>query len=587
MSLPGVVVNVLNGNLGLAAATGEKSIIYAGVSTGGVPNTLSSYGDITVMESAQGFGQVLEAAAYGLETSGSQIAILNLPPSVTGALTAVTHSGTGTGTITVSSAPHATITVRIAATGALGTATATFQVGSGAISAPVTLPTGHTYLVPGTYCTLTFPTHTYTTPEFYTISTLGVVTYNVNGSGGSDGSVTQASSPIDAFTPTITIGTGGAIGTAQLTYSLDGTSGNTSASIVSAAAYALPNTGICLSLSGTFTAGDVYTFKAVGPTYSNADLVTALGLLETTYISAVYSLVAVIGLEAAAASDTGSAWATQCGSLETVALALFNLGIYVRFLNGAPTLGSVTGGSSGGTYTINTGATDAALETTRAGVSAPHVGACAGDEDITSVINGLTFRRNAIFGVAARTVAVEASQSIGFVGLGGVPSVTKLYRDETATPGLDAVGFITMRSFPGSVATGGGLPGFFITDGHTMDVTTSDYYPLTNARVIDLGCTIARGSALGLVNSKIPTTTRNGLVGVITEVRAQQIDSRITSALTTALVNTDPADAVAAKATVSRTHNILADGDLIIGVAIQPFAYARLVTINIGLAVSV
>jgi len=53
------------------------------------------------------------------------------------------------------------------------------------------------------------------------------------------------------------------------------------------------------------------------------------------------------------------------------------------------------------------------------------------------------------------------------------------------------------------------------------------------------------------------------------------------------MVATQPQNAVAAAAVVDRTHDILADGNLIIAVGIQPFAYARTVTCYIGLATSV
>ena len=70
------------------------------------------------------------------------------------------------------------------------------------------------------------------------------------------------------------------------------------------------------------------------------------------------------------------------------------------------------------------------------------------------------------------------------------------------------------------------------------------------------------------------------------EKKAQQIEAQIGGALIVVMVDTQPQNAVAASAVVDRTHNILADGNLIIAVAIQPFAYARTVTVYIGLAVS-
>jgi hypothetical protein len=166
---------------------------------------------------------------------------------------------------------------------------------------------------------------------------------------------------------------------------------------------------------------------------------------------------------------------------------------------------------------------------------------------------------------------------------GAVAGVTYLYRNETITPALDAVGFITMRSWPGSVSSGTGRAGFYITNGHTMDTVVSDYYPLTNARVIDLGCGIAYAAALEFVNSKIPTTTRNGSVGVITERKAQQIENVVEGKLLDALVNTQPQEAVAVNVTVSRTNNVLSTKQLILTVGIQPYAYAEMVYANIGL----
>lgn len=580
MSLPGVDINVQDGNLSLQPSSAEKTLIYIGVSPLGTDNTLAFYGDIAALQAALDTGEVVEAAAYGLSVSGGPVGVLKLPANTRGGLSSVTHVGTGSNTITANAAPHKAITIAITTSGALGTGAFTYTVGSEATSQPVTLPTGGTYLVPGTYCTLTFPVHTYAAGESYSISTVGVVTYTTGGSG-TDASVTQASSPIDWYNPLITITTSGALGAAQFTYSLDGTEGNTSAAIVvpSGAKYAIPDSGIYITFGGSMTLNDYYYFTSAGPTYSNSDLTTALTELETTYLSASYSMAAVIGNLV-----TGSGWVTQCATLETAAGVLFDAGLYMRFFNGAPTTGTITG--SAGSVVVNSQSTDTVLATSRLSVSAPHVSAAAGDVLLTSPITGLSQRRNASWVVAARASAVEASQNVGYVGLGGVSGVTALYRNEQVTPVLDAIGFDTMRTFPGSVSAGTGLPGFYITDGHTMSATTSDYYPLTNARVMDRGCTIAKSTALQYVQSRVPTTTRNGNLGVITEKKAQIIEGTMRGALLTGLVNTEPQDAVAANATVNRTHNILSDGNLIIAVAIQPFAYARTITVNIGMAVS-
>ncbi len=585
MALPGVRLNVLNGQLGFVPDSTAQSLIYLGCSPLGAENVLGFYGSQAGLTTALDAGELAEAAAYELSVSGGPVGVMTLPPSVRGGLSAVTHEGTGAMTLAVSAAPHKAITITCTTAGALGTAAFTFQVGSGAVSSPVTSAAGWSstgYRVPGTYTLLVFTAGSYVTvgtADTYLVSVLGVVTHPT---GAGPAVPTQTSSPIDWYAPVITVTTAGALATSQFTYSLDGTEANTSGAILTTAGgtYALPNTGIVLTFTGTAVADDTYSFSAAGPTYSNAELVTALTALQTTYLSSSYSLACIIGNLA-----SGAAWVTQCASLESSALTLFGSGLYIRFINGAPTTGTITGNA--GSVTVNSASTDSALLTSRLSVSAPHVAACAGDETLVSPLSGLSYRRNASWAASARAASVEASQNIGAVEDGAVSGVTYLYRDETVTPALDAVGFITMRSFPGSVSSGTGLTGYYITNGHTMDTVVSDYYPLTNARVIDLACTIARAAGLPFVNTKIPTTTRSGNVGVITERKAQQIENVVEGKLLNGLVNTEPQEAVNASVQVDRENNVLATAQVNMTVGVQPYAYAETVYINIGLVAQV
>ena len=579
MGLPGVKINVTNGNLGLIPPSAEQTTIFAGNSLGGTPGTLQFFGSVPSLTSTLIGGEVVEAAAYALDTTGNIVGVYTMPRDNAGGESAVTHLGSGTGTMAVADAPASQITMTVASTGSLGSSTVTFAVGGGPAGVPVT--TAATYQVPGTYTTVTLPSGTYTSGDYWVISPTGVVTYH-NAGGGSDPGVGYGSHQnyVDYYRPLITITTGGALATMQFTYSLDGTLANTSAPILSTSGgkYALPGTGIYVTFSGSFTAGDTYSFQVAPPSFNNTSLQALYAALETTYLSSPYSLISVVKN-----IDSAADWATEAATCETGSVALANLGVYTRTFTCVPTAGTVT--ASGGAVVVDTADTQSVLITQRQSVSAPHVVGCPGDAELTSVISGLSFSRNAAWVVSARASLVSAATNIGAVADGAVPGVTKLYYDEAATPGLDAVGYVTLRTFAGSLSSGTGLPGFFITDGHTLDTVTSDYYPLTNARVIDRACTLARAEALPLVNSQVPTTTRNGIPGIITLVRAGQINSQITSALTTALVNNSPQDAVAASAQVDLTHNILADGNLIIGIAVQPFAYARTITVNIGLAV--
>ncbi len=580
MSLPGVTINVLDGNLGLQQGSNEQVMLYMGICTLGTPNTLYSFGNQTALTNALGLGKLVEAAALGLEVGGGPVMCMPLTVDTAGALGSVTHTGVGAATLSISAAPHQAVTITCTTSGTIvsGTAAFTFTVGS-VTSAPVTSVAAWSstgYLIPGTYTTYVFTSGSYSSSsDVYTISTAGSLSHSA-GAGAAVG--TQSSSAIDNYNVLATVVLTGALGTATFNYSLDNgesalaLNGVTSPTIITAGSgiYVIPNTGIVLTFAGAMNGGDTYQFQTCSPTTSS--FATALTALETTYLAqATYAMATVIQMP-----KTAAGFGTNAALFETAATALFNSGVYMRFLAECPTLGTVF--ASGSALVVDTADTDSVLITQRASTTAPHVLCGAGDCLLVSPLTGLTLRRSATWVASARASSVEASQNLGFVGLGGVTGVTYLFRNETATPGLDAAGYTTLRQI-------NGVPGFYITDAHTFALATSDYYPFTNARVIDIGCTVTRANTLPLINSKIPTTTRGTSVGVITEKKAQQIEGQVGGALLVVMVDTQPQNAVAANVVVDRDHNILADGNLILAVAIQPFAYSRTVTVNIGLTV--
>jgi hypothetical protein len=410
MALPGVTLEIVQGGLGIQPSSAERGIIYVGCCTTQTVNTLEFYGDASAIEDGAGVGEVCEAAAYDLSVAGGPVGILAVTPTNAGGKSAVTASVSGSLTCAVSFGPHVSIAIACTTGGTLGTAAFTFALNGGTASAPVTSAAGWGttgYRVPGTYCTLTFTTGTYVTADTYAVSTLNAVTHPT---GTGPAVPTSACSPIDEYTPTITFTTAGALATSQFTYSLDGTDANTSSPIVTTGGgtYAIPNTGIILTFTGTAVVGDYFTFSVVSVSPSNGDLVTALTTLTTTYLSSSYSLVCIVGNLASA-----SAWGTQTASCATIATTLFNSGVYVEFLNGCPTVGTRT--ASAGSVVVDSADTDAALLTQRLSTSTKYVGGNAGDMLLTSVLTGLEQRRNGIWAAAARAASVEASQSIGAV----------------------------------------------------------------------------------------------------------------------------------------------------------------------------
>jgi hypothetical protein len=581
MALPGLVQNVLDGNLNLQQGSNAQTMLVVGPCLNGVPNTLTYFGDQATMTAALGGGKALELAAYILKVGGGQVGVMPTGRSITGGVSSPVKVGSTAGALSASALPHQSITIVTTTSGTLGGGAAfTFALGSGAPSAPVTSQASWSstgYAIPGTFATLIFTAGSYVaggTPDTYTVSALGTFAHPV---GTGPAVPTGSASPVDDYTPTVTVVSGGALGTMQFTYSLDGTSTNTSAAILSSAGgqYAIPGTGIVLNFSGAPSTGDYWTFSTAGPTFNGSEKTAAQTALQTTYLAqAQYAMVAMVDGNASA-----SAWATACGADETTALSLFANGVFVRFFESCPTVGTVIPNT--GAVLIDSADTDAVVAAARQTISAPHVVPCAGDVQMSSPLTGLSLRRSALWPIVARASKVEASKNLGAVADGGLNSVTKLYRDENATPAFDAVGITSLRTYSGA-----GANGFYVTDAHTGALSTSDYYPLTNARVIDRACGIARTVGLPYVNAKIPTTTRGANVGVIAEGKAKQIDGAVSNALAASLVLGNPQDAVAVAATTNRFNNVLGTSQLIIAVAVQPFAYARTVTENIGMTIS-
>jgi hypothetical protein len=580
-----VQVNVLDGNLGLQQGSNQNTVLLMGCclgnnAGGGVANTLYNFGDPVGAQQSLVGGELLELVQYVLKTApGSIVQCMPLNPTTRGGVGPVTKVGTGALTITPTLAPQSAITITCTTAGALGTAVFTFAVtvnGVTVTSAPITSAAGWSatgFLIPGTYTTWTPTAGSYVaggTPDIYTISTLGVIAHP-QGTGPVVG--TFASSPVDAYyNVKVSITTAGAVGTSQFTYSLD--NGNSvSSTVTSSASYAIPGTGIVLGFSGTAVAGDTYAFSCAPPTFANTDLTAAGAALTSTYINGFFSsLVGIVGSVASA-----GAWATQAAATETIALSFNAFNIYPRFLLGGPTVGTIL--PNAGSITVDSADTDSVVQAARAGMSAPHVSVAAGDGSMTGAYSGLVFRRNAVWGAIGRAAAVPASQDIGEVALGGIPSFTSCYRDDFSN------GLTFFKSGITSLQTYGAGSPVFINRGFCATVSTSDYYPLTNARVVDLASGIAVLTARNYTLSRIPTQTRNGIQGTIREDYAQKIESKLNTAEQASLpvAALPTGNAVAVACTVTRTNNIYSSGQLIITVAVQPWSYPTQVIVNIGM----
>jgi len=551
MSLPNVEMTIRDPGLGIVAASAGKIQVKAGPTQRGTVNTRMSAGSVNAARAAIGSGPVLEAAAQVLSVAGGPVYLVPLLVTSLGSVTgAFTLSGSGTGTVTGSKGPEQIVKVKIILGGTLTTATFQVAVGSGAYGSTVTTGAGpFTYQPPAQQFTnVIFSAGTYVANDVYTINLDGTVTRV--GSGTATLLDTSTHSPVDAYDIRVQIMTAGGLGAGAFRYSLDG--GNNwggSIGIPSGGKYVLPETGVVLTFAGTFTVDDVYTGVTTPPGFSNSDLTTALVALRAD--AAAWGFVHVVGTPSSAANAVTLAGVV--GVQMTAAEAEFR---YVFGLVECPQSES-----------------DATISAAAASYTDARIGIVVGDVDLISPLNGRKQRRNLAWAYAARLSAIKLSSHPGQASAenngGPLKNVAALYRDERATPGLDAARFVTAGNVVGE--------GYFITRGKMMASTSSDYQQVMARRVMDRAMTVARSGFFQYVNKdvRIDRTT-----GHIDERDAQGIEANVNAKLEAALISEDEASSVAT--VVSRDDNLLSTSILNAEVEVTPKGYSETIRVGIG-----
>lgn len=333
-----------------------------------------------------------------------------------------------------------------------------------------------------------------------------------------------------------------AANTASFQYSLDGgdTYSPTTAIPVSGVV-PIAGTGLTFTFgAGTFVALDTYTFTSASGSFTPSDVNTTIGVLNGE--SLVYSLIHVIGVM------TGANAAAMAAALQTTMDAAFNtLFTYARAI-------------------IEADDTDANLKAAFLTTVGERVLVAAGYCELTSPLTQRLYKRSAAWPFVSRLTSTQPHVHPGEVDLGALVGVTKLYRDEYKTPGLDAARFVTLRTFKGKI-------GFYVTRGPTMAAPGSDFSNIMNCRVMDKACTIARNKTLNFVNKDLRIDPVSG-----------QIDGRDASSIESA-VNQDLSTQINAKGqasgsavVVNRTTNILSTNEIFVDVQVIPKGYAEFIT---------
>lgn len=366
------------------------------------------------------------------------------------------------------------------------------------------------------------------------------------GTGPNPG-ITVSGVPLDSYAFQGKITKGGAVGTAEFQYSLDG--GDTwSTTIVSAASYPIANTGLTLAFTaGTYVVGDVYSFTSTAPYYTTTDLTNAFnGVLADPR---EWGLVHVVGTP-----TTAAATATVFSALDTLmANAAANFRYSRAIMEAADD-------------------TDANLISAFASLSSTngrtHV--AAGFAETLSLITGRIMKRPAAWTITARAGATPISQDLAWVGRGKLNAISSLLRDENATPGLDAARFMTLRTITGA-------QGFYVTNPKSMAALTSDFQYLQYGRVMDVLCRTVRNGALKYLSQSLRV---NDTTGTIYELDARTIEQDLTGLANAALAAPGHASKIVVQ--VNRTDNILSTRILRISARCVPLAYGKQIDITLG-----
>lgn len=401
-----------------------------------------------------------------------------------------------------------TILVKISTGGALGTGKIEVNVGGAGYGAEVPTVAGTTwsYAVPGTNTTITLATGVYVLNDVWTVSNIGVVTHST---GAGPGGVTQVST--------------------------------------------------------SFVSGDLYTYLALPPTFSNTDIANAATALIADQAH-VWSVAHVVNMPSTATAAATTATAAD----STFATAGFAAYRFFRLFLDCPSLNSIVTVSSAPAYC--TTATDSAIVSAFAAVLSVQgrtfVG--AGDFDCISPLTGRFQRRCASWQLAMRAATTSLATDPGATKLGGLPFTRTIYRDEAQTPSLDAARIVTLRTYVQE-------PGFYVTAGPSMALITSDFSQLPGCRVIDAACVTTRSVLFPYLRDDVPV---DPATGYILDATAKVIEGQGNSALSSTLVATQ--NASAARMTLSRTSNILSTQTEPVTVTVTPRGYLDEITINIG-----
>jgi len=389
----------------------------------------------------------------------------------------------------------------------------------------------------------------------------------LTGSGTATVSVAASPDPADDCEFHIEVITGGALGTAGITFkwSMDG--GRTQSAEIAlgtALTFEFPDSGAIVGTdveltfgvaTETLVAGDLVTFRSTAPMWDATDIASAM--LALRKCAQLWSIVEVCG-----ALD-----ATLFAAVETAVSGMPAYGKDRMYIGHArmPDIGE-----SEATYLT-------ALDTIYSSLSTVYGAVCAGSAKMISGVSGRQYRRPPSFWVAPAHAVKSEEVNLANVKVGRMDGVIITDEngnpddhDESTNPGLDDARFLVLRTWEGR-------PGVYINRPRMLSTPTSDYQLIPHRRVINLAKTVVRAYLEERVNEEILV---NATTGYILEEEALEIEAGANAALRGALLAKPKASG--ARFVLSRTDNLLSTKLMNGTCRIVPMAYPEFIDVEIG-----
>lgn len=261
----------------------------------------------------------------------------------------------------------------------------------------------------------------------------------VTQTGGTAAVTAGATTPLDRFRVVVEFPKGATVGVTGATYRVSLDNGETFGKILqlgTATSIVIPDAGITIELgAGTIVDGEKVTFTTDGPKATLADITPCLDALKATGLT--YEAILIGSLDAAA---------TEINGIRTALDGFMSRGLSKRaIVNVRPWDPAAEDAQD---YIDDLDVISAAA---RIGT---RVDVCADGGFLPSPIRGISMWRPTALALAARVAQISVGTDAAFVADGPVDGFSivdgdgnAVCWDESSTPGLDDLGYVTLRTF--------------------------------------------------------------------------------------------------------------------------------------------